>query len=416
MKKIIYGVFSLLLISEMLSGQVFAGGLILYEMGTPDMGLASAGAGARAQDAGTIAWNPAGMTRIEGSEFLLGAQMLYGDAAFSQDENTTVSGGDGGNIMGWFPMASAFYVNEFNSDLKFGLGFFGDFGLDYEYDASWAGRYFTTEGGFIGISIMPAISYLFNKQVSVGAALNVKYGDFETESAVNTLLPGDGRLEFEDSSWGVGANIGVLYEVSEDTRFGLTYTSPLSLDFNDSLDISGIAIIGNLSRDLEVEFDRPQTLKASFFHQVDEKWALLGSLGWEDWSQFGKIGLQVGTNPPLSYEVDRNYKDTWHGALGTQYQISDLWRLSFGVAYDSSMVDDEDRTPDLPVGEMWRFGFGAEYEWSETLFVGFGYTLVWEGDLDMDQEKRNIRGETDRLSGTYENVNLHFFGINFRWL
>ena len=41
-----------------------AGGLLLYEVGTADVGLASAGYSARAQDASTVFTNPAGMTRL----------------------------------------------------------------------------------------------------------------------------------------------------------------------------------------------------------------------------------------------------------------------------------------------------------------------------------------------------------------
>jgi DNA-binding GntR family transcriptional regulator len=42
-------------------------------------------------------------------------------------------------------------------------------------------------------------------------------------------------------------------------------------------------------------------------------------------------------------------------------------------------------------------------------------TLVWEGDLVINQQKRNITGGTDTLSGVYEDVSLHFFAANFRW-
>ena len=40
-----------------------AGGLFLYEMGTPDLGTASAGRAAAADNAATAFGNPAGMTR-----------------------------------------------------------------------------------------------------------------------------------------------------------------------------------------------------------------------------------------------------------------------------------------------------------------------------------------------------------------
>src|SRR6185503_6142728 len=46
-----------------------AGGLSLYEIATSDVGLASAGWAARAQDPATLLKNPAGMSRLEGNQF-----------------------------------------------------------------------------------------------------------------------------------------------------------------------------------------------------------------------------------------------------------------------------------------------------------------------------------------------------------
>ncbi len=51
--------------------QAQAGGLLLYETGTPEVGLAAAGWAARAQDAATLVTNPAGMTRLQGDELML---------------------------------------------------------------------------------------------------------------------------------------------------------------------------------------------------------------------------------------------------------------------------------------------------------------------------------------------------------
>ena len=93
------------------SGQAAAGGLTLYEVGTADVGLASAGYNARAQDASTVLTNPAGMTRLEGTQVLLGAQMLYGDLKFSIGSGTSpqLGTGNGGNPVGWFPGGGAFF-------------------------------------------------------------------------------------------------------------------------------------------------------------------------------------------------------------------------------------------------------------------------------------------------------------------
>ena len=60
------------------------------------------------------------------------------------------------------------------------------------------------------------------------------------------------------------------------------------------------------------------------------------------------MSVAVTSEDTSSHTIDRNYKDTWHVAVGAQYRMVQPWLLTAGVAYDSSMVDDEDRTPDLP--------------------------------------------------------------------
>jgi long-subunit fatty acid transport protein len=55
-----------------------AGGIALYEIGTPDIGLASAGYASRVQDASTVFRNPAGMSVLEGAQLQVGAQLTYG--------------------------------------------------------------------------------------------------------------------------------------------------------------------------------------------------------------------------------------------------------------------------------------------------------------------------------------------------
>src|SRR5512136_3112513 len=110
---------------------VVAGGIILYEVGTADVGLASAGYGARTQDASTVLTNPAGMTRLDGTQLLLGAQALYGDYGFSIGSDTSpgLGTGDGGNPIGWMPGGGAFMSFSASSDLKFGFAMTGNFGL-----------------------------------------------------------------------------------------------------------------------------------------------------------------------------------------------------------------------------------------------------------------------------------------------
>src|SRR5690242_21781005 len=97
---------------------VRAGGFFLYELGTPDVGLASAGYASRAQDASTVFTNPAGMTRLDGSQVLVGIQPIYGRQVFSTNSHTTKPGSDGGNALVPLPGGSFFFVYSLTPKLK----------------------------------------------------------------------------------------------------------------------------------------------------------------------------------------------------------------------------------------------------------------------------------------------------------
>jgi long-subunit fatty acid transport protein len=83
-----------------LAGPAWAGGLFVYEMATPDLGTASAGRAAAADNAATAFGNPAGMARLDQTQMLAGIQPAYGISHFDKGNNTTVSGGNGGNALG----------------------------------------------------------------------------------------------------------------------------------------------------------------------------------------------------------------------------------------------------------------------------------------------------------------------------
>ena len=95
-------ILSVIWLGVLNSSRVDAGGLIAYEFGTAEVGLASAGYGARAQDASTVFTNPAGMTRLSGTQVLASGQVLWGNTKFSIDSGTSpgLGGSDGGYAVG----------------------------------------------------------------------------------------------------------------------------------------------------------------------------------------------------------------------------------------------------------------------------------------------------------------------------
>ena len=397
----------------------FAGGLELYEMGTPGLGLAAAGEAARAQDASTLFTNPAGMTHLDRSQMLIGTQALYGDAHFDRDENTTTDGGASGNPVGFFPGGSFFYVQSLSPDWKVGLGSFSYFGLPLDFSNDWSGRYYSQDNALLGMTFMPSLAYKVNEHLSLGVGLNAMYGMLQQQAAINNLDPrlGDGKLEVQDGDWGFGADVGVMYEVSNRTRFGLRYLSRVDLDFKDTPEYTnlgpGLARLLTGTRRLDLGMSVPTELMFSGYHELNDCWALLGSAGWQDWSKFGKVDVAVtSAESERSTTIDMQTKDTWHVSGGVQNRTLSEWIFSAGMAYDSSMFDDQDRPITMPIGEAWRFGVGAQYLVNADVTLGFAYELAYAGDMKVDQNRGPLAG---RISGEYGDTMLHYWALSLQY-
>src|SRR5271170_4702010 len=311
--------------------RAFAGGFFLYELGTPDVGLASAGYAARAQDASTVFTNPAGMTMLDHSQILGAVQPLYTHLVFGPDSATTTRGTDGGQSLVPLPGGSFFLVYSVSSRLKLGFGSFAYFGGAIEYNLNWVGRYFLQGATILGFSYMPAVAYRVNDWLSVGGGLNVMLGFLREKAAVRNLVPGnDGQVKYQDYTPGVGGDIGIMLQPDEKTRIGITYLTPVDLNFSAVPHFRGVgpAVMtllgrrGFLGSSVDLGITVPQEVMVSVYREVTDRLALLGSTNWQNWSQFGQVGIAINSSNPSSLTQNLQYQDTWQIAAGAQYKLS----------------------------------------------------------------------------------------------
>ena len=403
--------------------QGFAAGLWLYEAPAPDMGLAAAGRAALAQDASTVAFNPAGMTRLERNQLQGGLLGLLVQAEFDSD-STTFGGGDGGDAGDFVPVAGASYVHGLSPDLKLGLSLGSYFGLGLDYGDNWAGRYYVQEGELVTLGINPGIGYRCTDWLSVGAGFSIVYGKLKQDVAINNNPLGigstpDGQLKIDEDDVSYGYNLGILLEPVDGTRFGLTYRSEVELDFDDAITVKNLspaletiinAILGP-SRKVDMELTIPQAVMFSVYHQLTERWAIMGNIGWQEQSEFGKTSISLASTVSTSLTADRNFHDTWHFALGTQYRLAPAWLLSVGIAYDESPVDDKDRTPDMPLDRQIRYATGLQYDLNADATIGIAYTYIDAGSAEIRQTAADnpLRGD---LIGDYQTNDLHALNVN----
>ena len=89
----------------------------------------------------------------------------------------------------------------------------------------------------------------------------------------------------------------------------------------------------------------PQGVMTSLYQEINERWAIMANLGWQDSSEAGEMDVDI-TAPDASREatMDRRFHDTYHTAIGTRCRLNEKWTWGFGVGYDTSPVQDDDRT------------------------------------------------------------------------
>src|SRR5512139_503228 len=420
MKKSSGSLFVLLLVLLALAASsAQAGGLWLYEEATPDMGVAGAGRQAAAMDASTAGGNPAGMTRLDRSQVEGGFLGISPDMKFKVQE-TTVSGDGVGNAGTFAPSGTLYYVHSLSPDLKLGLSLGSYMGAGLEYGDNWSGRYYAETVKVTTALINGSVGYRVTPWLSVGGGVSIVYGDMSARTAIDTPLePGDGRLKFDDSDVGYGFNLGVLFEVSPQTRVGITYLSEVQLDFKDNLRFKNLpdtgirgALLkasGILDSDLKINWNLPQQVAIGAYQELTKELALVATVNWQDWSKLGFAQLSLPDNNTAKANV--NWKDTYNVGLGAYYRVAEPWLLMAGWAYDTSPISNsEDRSPALPVDRQFRYAAGVQYDWSKDVALGAAYTLIDAGDCKINKAGTPLTGE---LVGKYDPNYINVFNLNF---
>jgi long-chain fatty acid transport protein len=305
-------------------------------------------------------------------------------------------------------------------DLKLGFWSGSYFAGSLQYEDGWSGRYYGTKAELTTLGAGINGAYRINDWLSIGGGPFVLYGDLTQKAAINNVLDAgqDGSFKFQDDEFGVGGMAGVMLEPLAGTRFGVTYISPVKLDFKDRLSTSDLGPTLQALKDagvilgqkIDLGLTVPQQVMLSAYHQLTPSLAIMGNVVWQDWSAFGKPDVTVAN---VSNEtVDLNYDETWGFALGAQYGFAERWLWSVGGGFDTSPMSKNERSPNLPLDQQFRLGTGIQYSVNERITVGAAYEYMNGGDADIDVERGPLAG---RLEGDYKSLDFHFVSLNVNW-
>ena len=405
------------LVAALFSGNAAASGFQLWEQNGSGLANAYAGSAAVADNASTIYFNPAGMTKLQAHEFSVGVDGVRPSFKFTNNGSSVApaaTGSNGGDAGGWAAVPNGYLSWALTKDLYLGLGVGAPFGLITEYDPDWVGRFQAIKFDIKTVNVNPSIAYRLNDKVSLGFGLNWQKMDavYERQAATLNALTQATRikLDVDDDAW--GWNVGALFDVSPTTRVGISYRSTVKYTLDGTLTSSNQLVSPNVSAKADIKL--PDTAIISVAQTLNDRWQLLGDLSWTGWSSVEKVSIirtSGAASGTTAQTLDADFRDTWRIALGGVYKYDPAWDFKFGLAYDQSPVRSVDkRLVSLPDNDRYWITGGAQWRPAKDARVDLGAAYIFVRDTDIDNNQTLLgRG---LVRGTYDS-NVWVLGAQY---
>jgi long-chain fatty acid transport protein len=391
-----------------------AAGFYLPEVGSP----ASLGTAGVANPTNTFhadaAWtNPAGMTGLERDSMMAGLQIVAPTVEFDPSKKPSSGGNDGGNAGDNAYVPSVYYVNKLSDRSRFGISLVAPQGGGVDYGDDFAGRYQTSKATLAVVGISPSFAWKFSDRLSVGAGVAVLYTKYEQDIMLNqgAVVPGakDGKVKIEDATdWGYQPYVGLTWQMTDRALLGVVYRAEADVKLEGDINFRNLVIDKPKADDIELAWDNPQWLEVGLRYQFSEADFLFLNGGWQDWSEFGEKN-EISTDGTTA-TLNREWDDTWHAGIGYAHRKPGGLGYTLGFSYDSSPVDDDKRTFDLPVDEIYKVSAGLLWQKSDTLDFSFGATLYMAGDAEID-----LQAQGERVAGEFDSNRFLFIGGSLRY-
>lgn len=402
---------------------VVAAGFQLNAQSNAGLGRAFAGDAVIADNASSMSRNPATMALFKETSLSVGAirlqsmvevkEAVYTRELFSQGEKVSSTAfaanyDDAGSSV-FAP--NIHLVVPVSETLAFGINGYSNFGTQTEYDESYVAAEYAGKSEVKSYNLGLSASYRVNEQVSIGAGIDIIAATGKLERKIQ---PSHAKLlSIETDGWGLGFNLGAVYEFDENNRFGLSYRYSPEIETEGDIDYIGYTKESGPIDD-KLFFPLPDMVEFSGYHQLESsKLALHYSIQWVGWKAFDKLTADK------SGQICRyDWRDGWHFSVGGTYSLDDNWTLRTGYMFDTS-AQHERTSISVPDSHRQFFSAGFTYRLTSKSNVDFGFTYLLGEDVKVTESKPVIPVDittasylSTRISAT-THANALLMGLNY---
>ena len=398
---------------------VFASGFALIEQSASGQGLSYAGAAVNAEDASVMWFNPAGLSEIKGSQFIVGMHAISPSAAFTNNGSSSPGVVDGDNdngaTLGVVP--NLYWKGQYEGH-DLGLGINVPFGQHISYDPNWIGRYHATETNLKTVNLNSAVSKVVNDQLIFGFGLNAQYVGLEMQNKIDNTIglgTGDGNAKLTANSWAYGYNLGLLFKPTDATDLGVSYRSSITHNAKGKVEYTNVtaglvAAKGLVDANASSTVNMPAMVSLSLKQAIDGKLALLADATWTKWSDYKELVIDYDSTQEYS-NTRQDFKDSWRLSVGGLYQLNETMKLRAGIALDQTPITNPiNRSPRNPDADRKWISVGMGYKLNSAMNLDVAYSHLFADKAEANYTTNDLQ----YLKGSYD-LSVDILSAQFVW-
>jgi len=363
--------------------------------------MAGAGVAAPLDAAGAIHWNPASITALDSSEFVLGAELLYlnthigssvaADALGAGSPPVLLSGetrsDSGVNVLP--TVAVAFQPQD--SPWTFGLGLFsiGGFGMNLPASPAAPPHNPILSPTFSGSSVyskvavlqlVPTAALKLTDRLSIGLAPTFSIADVALDP--NFLATPDAAgypsATHTRMHWGLGFQVGIYYEAENCWHFGASYKSPQWFEEFTFYSVDGD---GNPRTDrLKVDYPAILSVGAAYYGLPRTVWAI--DARYVDYANTALFGQDAGFGGNLAV-TGLGWQSVFSVATGVQYELTDALSVRLGYMFSENPIPDENTFYNIGSTAIYQHivSVGASWRVTDNTSLVIAYLKAFENSI-----------------------------------
>lgn len=396
------------------SSAAFAEGFGVYEWSAAGTAMGEAYMFGE-EDPSVLAYNPAQITKLDGTYFSIGASLVNPDTKVLFNGLTSLGGTNNLWENEYDPavIPYMYYATKAGENSWWGIAMFSRFGNQIEYDDLWPGRYDTIFSGIKGFTVQPTYAFKIGNKLSAAVGLDINYVKLRMRKAApytKALSPEtDIFTDLEGDTVNIGWLASLMYDFDDRTSLAVTYRSRIKHTMDDA-DINFDTPIGGISSGASGTVTLPDSVSIGLGHKFNDRTRIELNAVWTNWETYNALNIYFD-NPVLPamgmtpYSLnEKNWEACWRYGIGIEHKLSKQWSILAGYVFDESPIPDSTMDFTVPTGDRHRGSIGFKYRFKENHEIVFAYTGIWADSRDTQSRVRNIDYQSSEIFDGFTQV------------